>query len=63
MEVYLIPKEKALIWTNDTFKPLIDANGNHVVAVNADYSEHEFNEELVLCNVIEYVPPINSNTP
>lgn len=60
MLVYLIPPEKATEWQRENFDPIEDLNGNHVVAVNADYSQFDFNEELMLCEQITYQPkPVN----
>lgn len=56
MQVYIIPTEKLNEWQGATFQPIEDANGNYVVAVNADYSEHSFNDELINCDVIDYSP-------
>jgi len=61
MQVYNIPSEIVNVWICESFNPILDINGNHVVAVNADYSEHSFNDELKKCKVIEYVPPIINN--
>ena len=61
MQVYIIPSEIVNHWICESFNPILDINGNHVVAVVADYSEHQFNDELKKCKVIEYVPPIINN--
>lgn len=55
MQVYIIPTEKLNEWQGATFQPIEDANGNYVVAVNADYSEHTFNDELIKCEIIDYL--------
>lgn len=59
MKVYVIPTDKLNEWRNTTFNPILDANGNYVVAVNADYSDFPNNEDLAQCEIIDYVPPIN----
>lgn len=59
MKVYIIPQDKLNDWMSESFSPIIDDLGNYVVAVNADYSQHDFNDELMQCEIIEYVPPIN----
>jgi hypothetical protein len=59
MEVYIIPNNKVNDWKNETFNPVIDGHGNYVVAVNADYSMQPFYNELLQCEIIEYVAPIN----
>lgn len=59
MIVYLIPKIKRDLWVCDRFNPVQDVNGNYVVAVNTDYSQYSFNNELMQCEQIDYVPPIN----
>lgn len=56
MRVYVIPTNKLNEWRNTTFNPILDANGNYVVAVNADYSQHSFNDELMQCEQIDYTP-------
>lgn len=59
MQVYVIPQDKLNDWISDSFRPIIDDLGNYVVAVNADYSQYDFNDELMQCEIIDYVPPIN----
>lgn len=59
MQVFVIPPNKVEQWVNETFNPVLDANGNYIVAVSADYSMHPFNEELQQCEIIDYVPPIS----
>lgn len=56
MKVYVIPTNKLNEWSNAAFNPILDANGNYVVAVNADYSQHSFNDELMKCEQIDYTP-------
>lgn len=63
MKVYVIPLNKLAEWESDTFSPVLDALGNYVVAVNADYSDFPNNEYLAQCEIIDYMPAINSNTP
>lgn len=58
MQVYNIPLEIVNDWVCESFNPILDINGNYVVAVDADYSQHSFNDELLKCDIIEYVPPI-----
>ena len=58
MQVYNIPSEIVNDWISESFNPILDINSNHVVAVNADYSEHQFNDELIKCEIIKYVPTI-----
>ncbi len=58
MKVYVIPLNKLAEWVSATFNPILDGLGNFVVAVDADYSQHSFNDELLKCQIIEYVPPI-----
>lgn len=60
MQVYNIPLGIVNDWTCESFNPILDINGNHVVAVNADYSQHAFNNELLKCEIIKYVPNINN---
>lgn len=60
MQVFVIPPDKVEQWVNETFNPVLDTNGNYVVAVNADYSMHSFNEELQECEIVDYVPLQNS---
>ena len=60
MQVYVIPQDKLAIWVSDSFNPIEDANGNHIVAVNADYIMFEFEKELMQCEQITYQPkPFN----
>lgn len=60
MQVYIIPPHKLNDWISESFKPVEDANGNHAVAVNADYSMFEFEKELMQCEQITYQPkPFN----
>jgi len=61
MQVYIIPSEIVNHWICESFNPILDINGKYVVAVDADYSEHSFNDELKKCKVIEYVPPTFDN--
>jgi hypothetical protein len=60
MKVFLIPPLKAAQWTGEYaghgFAPIEDASGNMVVASDADYSQFPFYEELIACQVIDYVP-------
>lgn len=60
MQVYVIPQDKLNDWISESFRPIIDDLGNYVVAVNAAYSEHSFNDELMQCEIIEFVPPTNN---
>jgi hypothetical protein len=63
MQVYVIPQDKLALWVSPTFRPIEDAFGNFVVAVDADYSQHSFNDELIKCEIIKYVPPIIKDLP
>lgn len=56
MKVYVIPLNKLSEWKSNTFNPILDGLGNYVVAVNADYPEHSFNDELMQCEQIDYTP-------
>ncbi len=56
MQVYVIPTDKLNDWVSATFQPIEDANGNFVVAVDADYSDFPNNEDLAQCEIITYVP-------
>jgi hypothetical protein len=58
MQVYNIPSEIVNDWICESFNPILDINGKYVVAVDADYSEHSFNDELIKFEIIKYVPPI-----
>lgn len=58
MQVYNIPLVILNEWICESFNPILDINGNHVVAVDADYSQHSFNNELLKCEIIKYIPPI-----
>lgn len=60
MKVYVIPLNKLSEWKSDIFNPVLDALGNYVVAVDADYSDFPNNEDLAQCEMIDYVPPINN---
>lgn len=59
MKVYVIPQDKLNDWISESFSPILDSFGHYVVAVDADYSQHDFNDELIQCEIIEYAPPIN----
>ena len=59
MQVYIIPPHKLNDWISESFRPILDSFGNYVVAVDADYSRYGFNDELMQCEIIEYVPPTN----
>lgn len=58
MQVYNIPIVILNEWICEDFNPILDINGNHVVAVDADYSQHAFNNELLKCEIIKYIPPV-----
>jgi bacillopeptidase F (M6 metalloprotease family) len=60
MKVFLIPSDKAEKWTGKYnghgFAPIEDASGNKVVSADADYSQFPFYQELISCDIIDYVP-------
>jgi len=63
MQVYVIPQDKLALWVSPTFRPIEDAFGDFVVAVDADYSDFPNNEYLAQCEIIKYVPPIIKDLP
>jgi hypothetical protein len=63
MKVYVIPLNKLAEWVSESFNPILDGLGNYVVAVDADYSQHAFNDELLKCEITEYVPSIIKDLP